>query len=63
MVPATSSLLSVAITRSICRQWQKAHDIAVVAAALGPRRRLEAGIVAVTLDQVRCVGQRRRGRG
>ena len=36
----------------------KAHDIAVVAAALGTRRGLEAGIVAVALDQLGGVGKR-----
>ena len=34
------------------------RDIAVVAAALGPRRRLEAGIVAKPFDEVGCVGKR-----
>src|SRR5215210_2164698 len=36
----------------------KVHDIAVVAAALGPRRRLEAGVLAIALDQLGRVGQR-----
>jgi hypothetical protein len=34
------------------------HDIAVVAAALGARRRLEPGIIAVAGDQFRGIGQR-----
>ena len=33
-------------------------DIAVVAALLGPRSRLEAGIVAEPFNEVGCVGER-----
>ena len=36
----------------------EARNIAVVAATLGAHRRLEAGIVAITLDEVGGVGQR-----
>ena len=36
----------------------EARDIAVVAAALGPGRGLEPGIVTKTLDQVRRVRER-----
>ena len=35
----------------------EARDIAVVAAPLGESRRFKAGVVAETLDQVRCVGK------
>ena len=35
----------------------EAGDIAVVAAPLGESRRFKAGVVAETLDQVRCVGK------
>src|SRR5213596_3451164 len=34
------------------------HDIAVIAAVLGARCCLEAGVVAIALDQVRCIGER-----
>jgi hypothetical protein len=33
------------------------RDIAVVAAPLGESRRFEAGVVAESLDQIRCVGK------
>src|SRR3982751_6494015 len=36
----------------------KAGDIAVVAAALGPRRRLETGVVAEAFDQLRGISKR-----
>jgi hypothetical protein len=33
------------------------RDIAVIAAALGTRRCLEAGVVTIAFDQVRCIGE------
>src|SRR5689334_14989272 len=36
----------------------EAHDIALVTAALGPRRRLVAGIVAEAFHQLRRIGER-----
>ena len=57
-MPRISSLDSVAMTRSICRQWQKRDDIARVAAGLGAHRGFEPGIVAELVDQLRSVGER-----
>ena len=56
-----SSLESVAITRSICRQSAEAQDIALVPAGLGTGGRLEAGIVTVGFKQQRCIRQRSGG--
>lgn len=36
----------------------KSDDITLVAAALGPHGRLEAGIIAIAFDEVRCVCER-----
>jgi len=34
------------------------RDIAVIPAALGTRCCLKAGVVAITFDEVRCIGER-----
>ena len=55
MVPRTSWSVSVTITRSICRQWQKRSDIALVAAVFGASRGLEPGVIAIGFEQQRGV--------